>query len=344
MRLLIVVPGQDRASGNWVTATRLQRGLAACGHQVTVTAAADVPALRSAAVAMAAELVVLLHAWRSGRPWLAAGAPLPYAVLLTGTDINLGLADPAQAPTIEAVLARAAAILAQDSATVDALRAGRPALAARIHYLPPGVSLGTAPYPVRERLKLADSELLLLCPAGIRPVKRVVELLELCDPLVHEGYRFRLACCGPILDADYGARFRAALAVRPWASYLGVVPPAAMAALLSQADLILSNSSSEGLPNALAEAATLGRPILASAISGNAAVVRSGYNGLLYRDRSEFLAALRSLLDAPARLGQLSRPDPLRFAAERECATLEGICREVLAAGRSAVALAEAPA
>jgi len=332
MRLLIVAPGQDLATGNWVTANRLAQGLTARGHVVELAAAGeDVAALQSATTAAAPDLALLLHAWRSGRPWLATAAQLPYAVLLTGTDVNVGLSDPVQAPVIAAVLDRAAAILAQDTAIVATLRASWPAIAPRVHFLPPGISLGSDPYPVREQLSLAGDEVLLLCPAGIRPVKGVLELLELCEPLAGEGYRFRLLFCGPVLDAGYGERFRAALASRPWASYLGVVPPAAMPALLRQADLVVSNSRSEGLPNALVEAATLGRPILASAISGNAAVVSPGRNGLLYRNRNDFLAALRSLLDDPARLRALSRPDPGRFAPERESVVLERLCQDILA-------------
>jgi L-malate glycosyltransferase len=337
MRLLIVAPGQDPATGNWITAARLAQGMSARGHVVKLAAAGeDVAALRAAATAAAPDLVLLLHAWRSGRPWLATAAALPYAVLLTGTDINAGISDPVQAPVIAAVLDGAAAILAQDPATVAALRTNWPALAPRVHFLPPGVTLGSDPYPLRDQLSLAGDERLLLCPAGIRPVKGVLELLELCDPLAREGYRFRLLFCGPVLDAGYGERFRAALAARPWASYLGVVAPAAMPALLRQVDLVVSNSRSEGLPNALVEAATLGRPILASAISGNAAVVNPGGNGLLFRNRREFLAALRSLLDDPARLQTLSRPAPGRFAPERESAVLERLCQEILTVQRGA--------
>jgi glycosyltransferase involved in cell wall biosynthesis len=332
MRLLIVVPGQDPATGNWVTATRLAQGLGARGHVVSLAAVGeDGAALRTAITAADPDLALLLHAWRSGRPWLASAAALPYAVLLTGTDINAGISDPAQAPVIAAVLDRAAAILAQDPAIVETLRAHWPARAPRVHFLPPGISLGNAPYPLRDQVNIAGDERLLLCPAGIRPVKGVVELLELCDPLAGEGYRFRLLFCGPVLDAGYGERFRAELATRPWGSYLGVVAPAAMPALLRQVDLVVSNSRSEGLPNALVEAATLGRPILASAISGNAAVVNPGCNGLLFRNRSDFQATLRSLLDDPARLRALSRPDPERFAPERESTALENLCQELLA-------------
>jgi glycosyltransferase involved in cell wall biosynthesis len=332
MRLLIVVPDQERATGNWVTATRLQQGLVARGHAVTLVATSgDAGQLGRHVAAATPQLVVLLHAWRSGRPWLESGAALPYAVLLTGTDVDAGLRDPGQAPVIVTVLERAAAILTQNPVTLASLHRDRPELAARLHYLPPGIVLGTAPCRWRDRLEPAAGELVCLCPAGIRPVKGVVELLAMCDRLVREGCPLRLACCGPILDAGYGARFREAVACRSWATYLGVVPHAAMPAALRQADVVFSNAYSEGLPNALVEAATLGRPIVASAIAGHAAVVTDGYNGLLYQNESGFQTAVRRLHDQPGLLAALSRPDRQRFAPEREAAALDTICRNIFA-------------
>lgn len=331
MRLLIIVPSQDRATGNWVTATRLQHGLAARGHGVALCAANDDPeTLRAAVTAAGPELVLLLHAWRSGRPWLATGSPLPYAVLLTGTDVNAGMTDPAQAPVIEMVLQRAAAILSQNPLTVAALHREHPRLAARVHYLPPGLTLGDTPYPLREQLMPDAGELLLLCPAGIRPVKGQVELLEMCGPLIEEGRPLQLAFCGPVLDRDYGQRLLAAIETRCWATYLGIVPPDAVPDAMRQADMIISNSFSEGLPNALVEAAALGRPIVAHDIPGNAAVVTDGFNGLLYRDADGFRAAIRRLQSDPALAASLSQPDPGRFSPEREAATLETLCREIL--------------
>jgi glycosyltransferase involved in cell wall biosynthesis len=215
--------------------------------------------------------------------------------------------------------------------TVESLRRDRPGLAARVCYLPAGITLGSDSWPWRERLAAAPGELLCLCPAGIRPVKGVLELIGMCESLIVEGCRLRLVFCGPILDDDYGRRFLAAVSARPWTTYLGVVPPAAMPAALRQADVILSNSFGEGLPNALVEAAAVGRPVLARDIPGNAAVVSDGDNGLLYRDEHGFRTALQRLHDDPALRATLSRPSPERFSAEREAATLEALCHEILA-------------
>ena len=338
MRLLIVVPRQDRATGNWVTASRLESGLKKRGHLVTsVEAGSDGTLSSDTAVATQPEAALLLHAWRSGRPWLEAGMRTPFAVLLTGTDVHIGMRDQVQAPVIAEVLTRASAILSQNQLTVAELRAGHPELAGKLRYLPPGITFGTARFPLRNTLAASAREFVLLCPAGIRPVKGVLELLDLVEPLVHAGYPLRLACCGPVLDAAYGERLLTAIAARPWASYLGSIPPEAMPDAMRQADAIVSNSFSEGLPNALVEAATLGRPIVARDIPGNRAVVVDGGNGLLYADAKGFSIAIRRLCDEPALRAALSRPDPECFSADREAAVLETIFMEILN-GRAATA------
>ena len=141
---------------------------------------------------------------------------------------------------------------------------------------------------------------------------------------------FQVVFCGPILDEIYAARFFPAVAARPWAHYVGNLATDAMPAAMLQADVVLNNSVSEGLPNVLVEAATLGRPILAHAIPGNAEVVAAGSNGLLYRDGEEFTDAVLRLIDEPELRARLSRPDPERFSAKRETQLLANLCLTVL--------------
>jgi len=331
MHLLIVVPSQDRATGNWITAYRLRDGLMKRGHLVTIAETGGNDGLPlPVSTSAQPDATLLLHAWRSGRPWLASRMRSPYAVLLTGTDVHIGMHDPVQAPVIAEVLTRAAAIISQNSLTVAALRDEHPELAGKLRHLPPGTALGTARFPLRTILAASARDFVLLCPAGIRPVKGVLELLDLVEPLVQAGYPLRLAYCGPILDADYGEHLLTAIASHPWACYLGSIPPDAMPDAMRQADAIVSNSLSEGVPNALIEAAALGRPIVAHDIPGNRAVVIDNDNGLLYADATGFQAAIRRLYDEPQLRAALSRPDPERFSADHEASALDAIFVEIV--------------
>ncbi|MDF1579792.1 MAG: glycosyltransferase [Desulfuromonadales bacterium] len=327
MHLLIVVPPQVRTTGNRVTAKRLSAGVKALGHMVTIVPAE--PAAISVALERGVDLALLLHAYRSGQPWLESGATLPYLVLLTGTDYHDGLRHPLHEPVIRDVLRRAELIVIKNQRDLQSLAQDHPECARRLRYVAPGVVLGDAPCALRDQLGLSAPDLLLLCPAGIRPVKGVLTLLELCDPVAYRR-AFHVAFCGPILDKGYGEQFLAAVAARHWAHYVGKLPPAAIPAAMRQADVVLNNSVSEGLPNALVEAAALGRPILAHAISGNAAVVTEGVNGMLYRDATEFTAAVIRLIDEPALRARLSQPNPERFSAKREAQAFAELCMTVL--------------
>jgi glycosyltransferase involved in cell wall biosynthesis len=334
VRVLIVVPRQPEATGNKITAARHRDALQTLGHAVQVLEADPVePFAAEAVAAFDPEIVHLLHAYRAGAPWLASGLATPFAVTLTGTDIHAGLADSMQGPRIRQVLERAAAIITQNRLTFARLQ-GTPEIAGRLYYLPPAVILGAAPCDLRQQLGATADDIVFLHPAGIRPVKGNLELLHLLAPLAAACPRLRLAFCGPVLDAEYGQRLQSALAPRPWASWLGALPPAAMPAAMRQADVILNHSACEGLPNSLVEAAALGRPILARAIDGNAAIVEPDGNGLLYRDDVEFGRHARALLENPALRRHLSRPAPDLADPLREAATLVAIYSAGLSASR----------
>lgn len=331
MRILILSPRQDRATGNYVTARRFQRGLEGFGAVVRLAEVPPEPAAVSAEVAaFAPDLAILLHAYRTGRPWLEAGAKPPFLVLLTGTDVHQGLDDPEQRPWILRVFREAAVVASQNPLTCAALRRDYPQLGTRLRYLPPGIELGTAPYALRKLHGIPPETFLFFCPASLRPVKGVLELLELFDPLARARRDFIVAFCGPELDADYARRFHAALNARPWARHLGIIPAEAMPAAMAEADVILNNSVAEGLPNALLEATVSGRPILARDIPGNAAVVRPGVNGLLYGDGAEFPACASRLLDDGALRAVLSRAERQAYRPEREAAKLRRLCEGML--------------
>lgn len=333
MRILIVIPRQPLATGNRITAERQQRGLVELGHTVQLV---EVEPQRPQPLAAAIRnlrptAALLLHAWRSGQPWLevAEGATIPFAVNLTGTDLHEDLATSSRGPLVERVLQHAAAIVTQNPLTAEMLRRAYPEWGRRLHFVPPAVTFGDAPFPLRQHLAAVSGQTVLLHAAGLRPVKRNLDLLLLFDPIARQRRDFVVAFCGPILDPAYAACFRQGLVTRPWARHLGVIPPEAMAAALRATDIVLNHSQSEGLPNALLEAAVLGRPILARDIPGNTAVVRHGVNGLLYADDTEFVKLAGELLDNPVLRQRLADPDSERYRPESEARALQSLLRSI---------------
>jgi glycosyltransferase involved in cell wall biosynthesis len=165
-------------------------------------------------------------------------------------------------------------------------------------------------------------------------VKGNLELLRLFDAVAAKRSGFTVAFCGPVLEESYGRQFLAELGERPWARYLGTIPTASMAAALREADVILNNSSCEGLSNVLVEASVLGRPLLVRSIPGNAAVVEEGVNGLLFEDAAAFAERALALIDSAELRQSLSRPAPDDFDRADEARCLEKIYREVLSPSR----------
>lgn len=82
-----------------------------------------------------------------------------------------------------------------------------------------------------------------------------------------------------------------------------------VARLLQGMDLFALSSLSEGYSIALLEACAAGLPIVATAVGGNAEIVRDGINGLLVppSDPSSLAAAITCLLQSPDRAGSMGR-------------------------------------
>jgi glycosyltransferase involved in cell wall biosynthesis len=332
VRILIVVPQQDRASGNWVTAERLSEGFERLAHTTRVIGTGVEPAaeLVEACSGQAYDVALLLHAYRSGKPWQSLATSIPSVVLVTGTDANRDLDDPQRGELVRRVFDSAAAIAIQNPLLADELRARLPQISGKLSLAAAGVSLGEAPFDLRRRCALPADHTLFLCPAGIRPVKGQLKLLESFSQLRLPASR--LVFCGPAIEPDYSARFHSALQRQQQACYLGVIPPQAMAAAIRAADVVVNNSRSEGLANSLAEASTLGVPILARDIPGNRAVVEHGVNGLLFDDAASFARYARQLLDS-GRRRRLCRPDRQRFNPGDEARQFAALLQRASSAG-----------
>jgi glycosyltransferase involved in cell wall biosynthesis len=93
--------------------------------------------------------------------------------------------------------------------------------------------------------------------------------------------------------------------------------------LLPGFDIFACSSKTEGYSMALLEAATCGLPVVATAVGGNAEIVRHGESGYIvtYDDSRAFAASLRLLANDPAlrrRFGENARSWALRNAGIRQ--------------------------
>ena len=77
---------------------------------------------------------------------------------------------------------------------------------------------------VRRQLGIQPSELFLLLPAGLRPVKDVLYAVEAIDAWHSCDSRVVLRIVGPALDANYTKDVHAALSGKAHMAYSGSLP------------------------------------------------------------------------------------------------------------------------
>lgn len=319
MRLSIITPYyRQRGRGNVVSTKRLVHGLTARGVDVDVVALDEGLSPEesiSRVIARRPEVLHGLHAWRTGPLVVRAaeavrasgastgGASMPrIAVSMTGTDINEDLQDSERAPVIGRVLRAADGIGVYHELDRERLAEYIPDAAHRIVVIPPGVERLDGPAWPRSRLGVPDDAFVFLFLGGVRAVKNPLFAVKALAP-VRENYpNVHLVYAGPVLEHDLGERLRDIARTTPWVHYIGTVPHDNVGGLLAAADVVLNTSHSEGLSNAVLEAMSTGKPILAADIPGNRAVIRSGRDGLLYSGREQFaVLAERLLMDGGLR-------------------------------------------
>jgi glycosyltransferase involved in cell wall biosynthesis len=170
--------------------------------------------------------------------------------------------------------------------------------------------------------------------ANLRPEKSHETLLAAAAGLLRDypDLEFQIVGDGPRRhELEQLARHRN---LAPHVTFLGHredVP-----ALLSAADVFVLPSRSEAFPNGAIEAMAAGLPVVASAVGGLLDLIEDGRTGLLVppRDPEALVAALRSLVEAPARgfaLGRAARAEvQQRYSFDRMVSSFEDLYLSML--------------
>ena len=207
------------------------------------------------------------------------------------------------------------AVVANSEAVADSVRGRDGVDPESLHVIRNGVEL-PAPITTAERRRLraqlgaADDDLLVGSVGMLREVKNHRMLIEAFADIARERPELRLAIIGegptrPHLERQIeslglGSRIvltGAVLDVRP---------------MFDAFDVVASSSMSEGMPNALLEAAAAGRPVVSTAAGGAVEVVVDGDTGLVVpvgdRDAmSNALATVASSAELRDRMGAEAR-------------------------------------
>ncbi len=201
----------------------------------------------------------------------------------------------------------------------------------RIHVVRCGVDAafaGRPPSPVPASRRLC-------AVARLSEQKGLPILIDACAVLRRAGVAFELRIGG---DGPLRARLEeriAALDLGGCVKLLGWLSGSETRALMEESRALVLSSFAEGLPVVLMESMALGRPVVATRITGIPELVRDGENGFLVTaaDVEGLAAAMQRVLDAdPADLGAMGRKgrDAVlsMHDSDREAAVLASLLRD----------------
>ena len=175
----------------------------------------------------------------------------------------------------------------------------------------------------RRSLGIADDAVLIGCVANYRPVKQLEFLVDAFATVAATNPNARLLLVGEGEMRGPLERQIRSLGLDTVAKLHGAdLNPRE---LIGSLDLVVQSSGSEGLPNALLEAAAAGRPIVATAAGGTGEIVIDGETGLLVptNDRAALASAMSRAVQDPGLRSRLGR------AARQHVATTFGMDRFV---------------
>jgi glycosyltransferase involved in cell wall biosynthesis len=328
--------------GNSITVQRIESGLQDHGVEVRVFSLdrQDRREILAALAGLCPDVVHGFHATVTGPLVTEAASHLrvPWAITLTGTDVNQDLFDPTRRPLVHAVLNAAGAIVVFHETIGEKVRREIPAVASKIRVIGQAVQCDGSRYDIRGILDLHPGDFVFFQPAGIRRIKNIPSVIPLLATLRRHHRDVRYVLAGPVIEPDEAAHVTGLLRGHDWATFLGALDHDQICAALLGVQVVINSSLSEGgMSNAVLEAMSKGIPVLASDIEGNRSVIADGDDGFLFASPAEFLAKAGRLLDDPALravMGHRARmKSATQFRLEGEIGKYLALFRELVAGG-----------
>ncbi|MEF7616865.1 glycosyltransferase [Aquincola sp. MAHUQ-54] len=232
---------------------------------------------------------------------------VPVCITLRGTETRHAK-DLALAPLLRQALLRADRVFAV-SASLAAVAHGLGVPAERVQVVGNGVDLDKfTPQPqpsARQRLGLPEGVPVLVTVGGLVERKGFHRVMA-CLPALRRRFPglVYLVVGGPSLEGDWTARLHKLsdeLGLGETVRFLGPLPPQALSAVLSAADVFVLATRNEGWANVLLEAMACGLPVVTTDVGGNKEVVSDPALGIVvpFDDEQQLHDALADALARP---------------------------------------------
>ncbi|MHA1768519.1 MAG: N-acetyl-alpha-D-glucosaminyl L-malate synthase BshA [Candidatus Thorarchaeota archaeon] len=273
----------------------------------------------------------------------------PYVVTLHGSDVHTLGQDPAYEPIVKHTLEKADAL----TTVSDFLRKRAQeelGIEREIHVIPNFIDVSTfkrmdgvrltvesgcvSVRSTEEAKQISPSEKILLHASNFRPVKRVVDLVEIMRIVVDHIPQARLVIAGDGPTRIEVERRIEALDLCKNIHLLGV--KSNIQEIMCSADAFLLNSTLEGMPLVLLEAMSCSLPVVTTPAGGIPELVRRGKDGIVTKgyEQEEFAEAVIEILENDtlgAELGAAGRRRvETEFSTERVIPKYEKVFEEAV--------------
>lgn len=314
-QILFLTPFAHKVRGNVITTQRISSGYQTRGFRVRTLAYAEgLDCQTVQGEIRKSSWVHVLHITRFAE-WLAkerCAWDKPFLLTMGGTDIHVDLKGQSRQnlpKPIVRLLDQASYVTVFSASARRILKQLDPRWADKTKVIPQGIVLPPSP-PVKPVLNWETARKKgyhILLPAGLRPVKDVLFLLEAWERLYRRLPKLQVTIVGECYDKEVYAQVKKAMVKHPFLTYKQAIPFEEMGSLYSQADLVVNSSLEEGHSAAVCEAMGLGLPVIARRNDGNEAVIEHGKTGYLFYDQDQFIDYVDRWLSNQKRAEQMLR-------------------------------------
>ncbi|XP_033628470.1 glycosyltransferase 1 domain-containing protein 1-like [Asterias rubens] len=253
-------------------------------------------------VMTAADCVLAIHAYRSGR--LLLECPVPYGIVFGGTDINEYPKNHEKLRTMTAVIMKARFLVSFNQAMRDQAVTLWPDIGSRLYTQPQGVVTSPSSHfdfhlHLRDACGIPDHSKIFLLVAGMRPVKDPLYLAHRFSEWHNENRSIYLVIMGPCLDNQFAEKVKVTAKRLPGVEMIEPLAQDDCHKAMQECTAVVNSSLSEGMSTAILEAMDLCVPVIARNIPGNRTLVEHRQTGLLYDTPQEFIFLAKDLLMNP---------------------------------------------
>ena len=165
----------------------------------------------------------------------------------------------------------------------------------------PGSGVDVDYFKRKKFKKIYQKDIQILFPARLIEQKGILELIDACEELWFEGYKFRLNVAGEI-DKQNRTFLKGKNLNKLCNKNINVLGKTNnILNVYNNTDFIVLPSWREGLSKSLLEAASMSLPIITTDVPGCREVIKDKYSGLLVppRNKNKLRLAIKTFLDNP---------------------------------------------